>query len=178
MLPQLLALFSTLGWLLPHLVPSYCLPKPLALYNPFHCLTQPLAPYRGIWLHTIVSERSVLCLLVLYRASYLPSSWCRLIRIAVRPVHFSQIPGRAAEPKRLVRHGFDNIIPNKVFHIMIEVILIFQTSYNLTWEGLIVPKIEDPLKPGNHYFVSDGQFSPTSSSSSGCEVIVRTCPTI
>lgn len=75
-------------------------------------------------------------------------------------MHFSQIPGRAAEPKRLVRHGFDNIIPNKVFHIMIEVILIFQTSYNLTREGLIVPKIEDPLKPGNHYFVSDGQFPP------------------
>lgn len=44
---------------------------------------------------------------------------------------------------------------------MIEVLIIFNASYNLTREWLIVPRNEDPLQPGNYYVVSDGQFCST-----------------
>ena len=47
-------------------------------------------------------------------------------------------------------------ITNKSFHIMVEVLIIFQASYNLTREGLIVPRNEDLLQPGHYYVVTDG----------------------
>lgn len=49
-------------------------------------------------------------------------------------------------------------ITNKSFHIMIEVLIVFNASFTLTREGLIVPRNEDPLQPGNYYVVSDGQL--------------------
>lgn len=45
---------------------------------------------------------------------------------------------------------------------------------SLSWEGLIVPRNEDPLQPGNHYVATDGS-APRSHPSCGCWVTESSC---